>query len=191
MNEIGKFSLNSDMSETVKGQLDSESYTLITEQPLALGEINPLEDGPWWVYGEVRSSDPNTLGGGTKVAMPVYTNKLIHGWGWRQDITEEKYRVLYVFRGGDNPGKDTLVKAVEYVDDTQAAWMSLWARGYMDFHPVDEGINLRISWKDGSEQAGELSLTIKHHFSGKVRRCAAHRLSGIGACYGMGIPRTN
>ena len=154
------------MSEPVSGRLDSESYTLVTERPLALGEVNPLEDGPWWVYGEVRSSDPNTLGGGTNVAMPVYTNKLIHGWGWQQDITEEEYKVLYILRGGDNPDKDTLVKTVEYVDDTQAAWMSGWARDYMEFHPVDEGINLRISWKDGCEQAGELSLTIKHYFSG-------------------------
>ena len=167
MNEIGKFSLNCDMSEPVSGRLDSESYTLITERPLALGEINPLEDGPWWVFGEVYSSDPNTLGSGTKVALPVYTNKLIHGWGWRQDITEEVYRVLYILRGGDNPGKDTLVKAVEYVDDAQAAWMSGWARDYMEFHPVDEGINRRISWKNGCEQAGKLSLTIKHYFSGK------------------------
>ena len=167
MNEIGKFSLKPDMSEAVSGRLDSESYTLITERPLALGEINPLEDGPWWVYGEVRSSDPNTLGGGTKVAMPVDTNKLIHGWGWRQDITEEDYKVIYILRGGDNPGKDTLVKAVQYEDDAQAAWMSGWARNYMDFHPVDEGINLSISWKGGSEKAGELSLTIQHRFSGK------------------------
>ena len=167
MNEIGKFSLNSDMSEPVSGRLASESYTLVTELPLPLGEINPLEDGPWWVYGEVRSSDPNTLGGGTKVAMRVYTNKLNHGWSLRQDITEEEYKILYILRGGDNPGKDTPVKAVEYVDDTQAAWMSGWARNYMDFPPADEGINLRISWRDGSEQADELSLTIKHRFSGK------------------------
>ena len=154
------------MSESVSGRLDSESYTLVTEQPLTLGEINPLENRPWWVYGEVRSSDPNTLGDGTKVAMPVYTNKLNHGWSLRQDITEEEYKVLYILRGGHNPGKDTLVKTVEYVDDSQAAWMSLWARGYMDFPSSDdEDINLLVSWKDGSEKAGELSLTIKHYHS--------------------------
>ena len=156
------------MSEPVNGRLDSESYNLITERPLALGEVNPLEDGPWWVYGEVRSSDPNTLDVGTKVAMPVYTNKLIHGWGWRQDITEEEYKVLYILRGGDNPGKDTLVKTVEYVDDAHAAWMSGWARGYMDFPSADdEDIRLLVSWREGGEQVGELSLTIKHYFSGK------------------------
>lgn len=166
MNEIGKFSLNSEMSEPVSGRLDSESYTLVTDRPLALGEINPLEGRRWWVYGEVRSSDPNTLGGGTKVAMPVYTNRLTHGWSLRQDITEEEYKVLYILRGGDNPGKDTLVKTVEYVDDSQAAWMSLWAGRYMDFPPADdEDISLLVSWRDGSEKAGELSLTIKHSYS--------------------------
>ena len=165
MDEIGKFSLNSDMSEAINGRLDSESYTLSTEQPLPLGEINPLEDRPWWVYGEVVPADRNTWSAATKVAMPVYTNNLIHGWSLRPDITEEEYKVLYILRGGDNPGKDTLVQAVKYVDDMQAVWMSGWANGYTDINFADEGIRLLISWSDGSEKAGELSLTIKHYRS--------------------------